>query len=216
MSEPRVVAELGRPETPEETAQRKARERALRRSRQTTRNLVASLAATLGVVVLIVLVVPRPASVTQPAVDVASAAAGQQATAGQALLAPTVPATWRSNAAELRGRGDDAAWYVGWVVGRNDYVGLSEGLPGTAEMLDAALDRADPTGVTTVQGTRWRVFDRRTLGTRAGNVAYGLSTRLGDVRLAVYGTDAGQVRTLAAAAVRDARARGVDGAAVLP
>lgn len=216
VSEPRVVAELGRPETPDETAERKARERALRRSRQTTRNLVASLAATLGVVVLIVLIVPRGGPVSQPAVDVADAAAGQEATAGQALLAPDLPSAWKANAAELRGSGDDAAWYVGWVIGANGYAGLSEGLPGTDDLLDTALDHADPTGTATLQGTPWRVFDRRSLGGDAGNVAYGLSTRLGQVRLAVYGTDARQVRALAAAAVRDARDRGLDGTAALP
>ena len=52
--ESRVVAELGRPETAEETAARKAENSRNHRSRQTVNNLVYSLLATLGIVVVIV------------------------------------------------------------------------------------------------------------------------------------------------------------------
>jgi hypothetical protein len=47
--EGRVVAELGRPETPAETAARKAESSRLHRQRQTVNNLVYSLIATLGI-----------------------------------------------------------------------------------------------------------------------------------------------------------------------
>ena len=212
---PRVVAELGRPETEDETAERKATQRALRRSRQTTRNLVLALAATLGIVVVIVLIVPRGTAPQQPAIDVSSAAAGDRATAGQALIAPAVPASWRANAAELRGRGDDTAWYAGYVIGQR-FAAFSEGVPGTDDMLDTALEQAEPTGRIELAGVPWRVYDRRTQGAAAGNVVYGLATRLGEVRLAVYGTAESDVRRLAAAAVADARAEGLDGAGALP
>lgn len=205
----RVVAELGRPETAEETAARKSRERVLRRSRQTSRNLIASLGATLGVVVLIVLIVPRGSGTHQPVIDVASVARGDEATAGQALLAPRLPSSWKANAAELRGSGDDANWYVGWVIGDDRYAGLTEGLPGDDGTIDTALDQARPTGTTRIGGLPWQVYDRRPLGSDAGNAAYGLATRIGDVRVAVYGTAAAQVRRLAGAAAADAAGRGL-------
>lgn len=213
----RVVAELGRPETPQETAERKARDRALRRSRQNWRNLVGSLVACLALVVGLILIVPRGDGVTQPAVDVRAASAQYGDTAGQPLIAPEVPSGWRANAAELRGSGDEAAWYVGYVIDGSGYAGISEGLPGTTGMLDAALKGADPTGTTTIGGLPWRVYDQRDLGRDAGNIAYGLSTRIGEVVVAVYGTgSAAQIRDLAGRVAADAASRGITGTGSLP
>ena len=56
---PRVVAELGRPETPEETAARQAENSLKHRQRQTVTNLVLALGASLLVVLALVLLVPR-------------------------------------------------------------------------------------------------------------------------------------------------------------
>lgn len=219
MNEPsgRVVAELGRPETPQETAERKARDRALRRSRQTWRNLVASLVACVGVVLVLVLIVPRGDGVEQPAIDVQQAVQQYGDTAGQPLVAPKVAAGWKANAAELRGSGDESSWYVGYVIDGAQYAGVTEGLPGTTGLLDTTLDGARPTGTTTIGGLPWRVYDRRALGRDAGNVAYGLATKVGDVVIAVYGTtSAPRIRSLAAAVATDAAARGLDGAGSLP
>lgn len=214
---PRVVAELGRPETPDETAKRKARDRALRKSRQNTRNLVASLAATVALVAAIYFAVPRSAGVEQPAVDVSAAVDQYGDTAGQPLIAPGLPSAWKPNAAELRGSGSTAIWYVGWVVGSGGYAGLSEGLPGTADVVSQAMSGSRSTGTTVIGGVPWRVYDRRDLGTDAGNVAYGLATRVGEVYVAVYGTvPAADVRALAEAAVKDARSRGLTGEGTLP
>ncbi len=63
---PAVVAELGRPETPEETAERKAENSRNHRNRQTVNNLVLSLIATVAVVALIVLFVPRGQTPSAP------------------------------------------------------------------------------------------------------------------------------------------------------
>jgi hypothetical protein len=213
----RVVAELGRPETPAETAERKATARALRRSRQTFRNLIASLAACVGLVLVIVALVPRGSGPVQPDVDVRAAVQQFGDTAGQPLLAPAVPSSWKANAAELRGSGDEASWYVGYVIGGKQYVGLTEGIPGTTGLLGSVLDGAQPTGTTRIGGLPWRVYDRRDLGSDAGNVAYGLATKIGSSVVAVYGTATPtQVRALAASVAADAAARGLDGAGSLP
>jgi hypothetical protein len=59
--QPRIVAELGRPETPEETAARKAENSRKHRENQTLRNLVFALLSSLAVVLVLVLVVGGPA-----------------------------------------------------------------------------------------------------------------------------------------------------------
>jgi hypothetical protein len=213
----RIVAELGRPETPQETAERKARDRVIRRSRQNFRNLIGSLVICLAAVVLIVLLVPRGDGVQQPAIDVASVAKQYGDTAGQPLVAPKVPASWKSNAAELRGSGDRSSWYVGYVIDGTGYAGLTEGLPGDSTLLATALDDAKSTGTTTIGGLPWRVYDRRDLGSDAGNVAYGLATRIGSVVVAVYGTaPVSEVRSLAAGVAADAASRGLTGTGTLP
>ena len=58
--EPRVVAELGRPETPQETVDRRAVASRTRRQNQNFFNLIIALLASLAVVAIIVLVVVRP------------------------------------------------------------------------------------------------------------------------------------------------------------
>jgi hypothetical protein len=61
------------------------------------------------------------------------------------------------------------------------------------------------------------VYDRRDLGSDAGNVAYGLATKVGSVVIAVYGTaPTTQIRSLAAGVATDAAARGLTGAGTLP
>jgi hypothetical protein len=62
------------------------------------------------------------------------------------------------------------------------------------------------------------VYDRRDLGAdAAGNVAYGLATKIGSVVVAVYGTtSATELRALAAAVAADAAGRGLHGAGSLP
>ena len=71
---PRVVAELGRPETPDETASRKAESSRIYRSSQNTRNLVAALLVTLAVVAVIIFAVPRGAPPAADPIDVAAVA----------------------------------------------------------------------------------------------------------------------------------------------
>jgi hypothetical protein len=214
---PRVVAELGRPETPQETFDRKARDRVLRRSRQNFRNLIGALVACLGVVVLLVLLVPRGVDPAQSDVDVRSAAQQFGDTAGHPLIAPVVPSGWKANAAELRGSGDSSSWYVGYVIDGSGYAGFSEGLPGGTALVDTAMDGARSTGTTTVGGLPWRVYDREDLGSDAGNVAYGLATKVGKVVVAVYGSgSASEVRGLAAKVAADAASRGLGTTGTLP
>ena len=68
--QPPIIAELGRPETPDETAARKAASSKAYRSSQTVRNLVAALAVTLAVVAVIIFAVPRGEPVERAPLDV--------------------------------------------------------------------------------------------------------------------------------------------------
>ncbi|MDF2441986.1 MAG: hypothetical protein JWR01_189, partial [Subtercola sp.] len=76
---PRVVAELGRPETLEETTARKAEQSRKYRANKTINNLWLSLIVCVAVVIVIVLLVPRNDSSQLQSVDYRSVATSAQA-----------------------------------------------------------------------------------------------------------------------------------------
>ena len=124
--EPPVVAELGRPETPDEKAARVAEARRRRRSNQTAKNLVLSIAASLGIVLFLVLVVVRP----DPAplvIDHLAAATEAEQSLGETVAAPIVPPTWVANRAELAGSGGVDEWTIGFITADETFIGLVQG-----------------------------------------------------------------------------------------
>ncbi|KZX22744.1 DUF4245 domain-containing protein [Rathayibacter tanaceti] len=185
---PRVVAELGRPETAEETAARKAENSRLYRQRKTVNNLVFSLLATVGAVALIVLLVPRGDTVDLASVDVPRVAAQVQLGQTQTLAVPTLPEGWKANAAELRREGGIDYWYVGLLTPKAGYIGLSQGLDADEDWVASQLDRRAATGVERIDGRAWTVFDHRDSGADTGNTPYALETTEGSSTYLVYGT----------------------------
>ena len=213
----RVVAELGRPETPEETEARVAEGRRLRRQRQNVRNLVYSLIACVVLVVVIVLAVPRGAPIQRPDVDYRSLASQSQGSVGRPLLAPATPSGWKSNVAELRTADGVTSWYVGFVLPGNRFLSYTEGIDANSTWLADQLDSAPAGGTATVGGLPWRVYDQRSLGDAAGNVAYALATRIGTTDLVVAGTASpSDVRALAASLAAQAASKGLTGTETAP
>lgn len=185
---PRVVAELGRPETPEETAARKAENSRRHRSNQTLLNLVLALAASLAVVLFLVLVVVRPDGTPPPAVNYRSDAVESQAEAGHTLAAPTLPSTWKANNDGLNTGSDGVvAWSIGLITPSQEFIGVIQGIKANPTWLANQLQAAESTGNVTIDGVRWKVYDRRTAAD-AGNFAYSLSTVTGVSSIVLHGT----------------------------
>ncbi|HEV7624549.1 MAG TPA: DUF4245 family protein [Amnibacterium sp.] len=213
----RVVAELGRPETPDETEARVAEGRRLRRQRQNARNLAYSLLVCVVLVVVIVLAVPRGTPPAQPPIDYRSLASQSQGSVDRPLLAPATPSTWKANAAELRTADGVTSWYVGFVLPKNEFLSYTEGLNGNSTWLADRLGSAPAGGTTRIGGLPWRVHDQRSLGAAAGNVAYALSTRIGTTDLVVAGTATpAETRSLAAALAAQAASKGLTGTETAP
>ncbi len=187
---PRVVAELGRPETPEETAARQAQNSRLHRQRQTTLNLVLALGASLLLVLVIVLLVPRADTAIERDVDVASVAAQAQVASDDPLAVPEMPEGWRSNAAELRTSSSDgvSAWYVGYLTPGDEYIGMNQGLDANATWVAGLLARTLASGTTTIDGVEWTVYDNRDSDDDVGNARYGLTTEAGGSTFVLLGT----------------------------
>ncbi|MGX5696309.1 DUF4245 domain-containing protein [Agromyces soli] len=188
---PRVVAELGRPETPEETAARKAENSRKHRQRQTLKNLVLALAASLGVMLVIVLLVPRSSTPLDRDVDVAAVAAQAQAGFSDELAAPELPAGWRANAAEVRSSTADevTAWYVGYLTPGDEYIGMYQAAGANPSWVSTQLARTLPTGSTAVDGIDWTVYDNRESDADdLGNAKYGLVAETGGQTVVLVGT----------------------------
>lgn len=184
---PTVVAELGRPETPEEAAERKARTSRVRRENQTLFNLVIALLASLAVVAVIILVVVRPDAAPPAPVDYRAIAA--EADASVPLAVPDLPSTWTSNSAIYTATASDgvANWYVGFITPKHQFIGMRQGVDANPTWLANQLAAATPTGSTTIAGITWNVYDRRD-AKDPGNLAYAMSTVGARSTVAIFGT----------------------------
>jgi hypothetical protein len=187
---PRIVAELGRPETPEETAARQAENALKRRQRQTVQNLVLALGASLLIVLVIVLLVPRSSAPIDRDIDVAAVAEQAQFVSDDPLAVPELPEGWRANAAELRTSTVDGvtAWYAGYLTPSNEYVGMYQGLDANPTWVAGLLARTLATGTTTIDDVEWTVYDNRDSAADVGNARYGLTTEAGGSTFVLLGT----------------------------
>ena len=201
----RVVAELGRPETPEETAERKAAFSAAYRSSQNTRNLVAALLATLAVVLIIVFAVPRGTIPPPEPIDVAAVADQVSSSEDRTVIVPAVPDTWRANSARIEGD-SVAAWTIVYVPSEaSGYLRIAQGFDADPAWPTRVLKGADASGTQTIDGIEWTVYDIPDPA-RAGNVSIALSTQAGSDTVMIYGsTDEKTVETAARAVADEVR-----------
>lgn len=197
-----IVAELGRAETPEETWARKDAARTARRQHQTAFNLVIALIASLGIVLFLVAVVVRPdTQIVDRTVDYRQVAADADVR-GVELAAPTLPKGFSANRADWTDKSGDGVdvWTVGFLTPDKQYIGLQQGVDANASWVANQLDQKPATGSTTIDGTKWTVYDRRDEGKDAGNNAYALVQTTGKYTFVLAGTaDDTSFRTLATA-----------------
>ncbi|MER3389646.1 MAG: DUF4245 domain-containing protein [Microcella sp.] len=198
-AEKRVVAELGRPETPEETAARVAESRKRRRANQSTKNLVLSLIASLGIVLFLIIVVVQQ-SPPAPPVDYQATAAEASAALGADVQAPVVPPTWTTNRADLTANGGVREWYVGFLTDTDGFIALVQGFETNPTWLDELL--RGPTGAERVEiaGIEWSLYDRRGVDA-VGNRQYALVTEATESTIVLYGTASEDEFALVATAI---------------
>ncbi|QAY60944.1 DUF4245 family protein [Microbacterium protaetiae] len=198
----RIVAELGRPETPEETATRKAESSRVYRSSQTVRNLAAALIAILAVVLLIVLIVPRGSMDESAPVDVASVANEAMSSYDRAIVVPQVPDTWRANAARVTGDATPT-WSIVYATGeKSGFLNIAQGFDADSAWDARLLSGATADGTVTIDGLEWTHYAIRD-SERAGNVSYAIATDAGTDRILVYGATDAKTAAVAATGMTD-------------
>lgn len=189
-TEPRVVAELGRPETPEETFARKAENSRKHRANQTLFNLVIATVASLGLVLFLVLVVVRPANQAPVTADYQSIAADAQTNSSEPLIAPPIPKDWYANAARLGTNSSVQSWYIGFVTqpeSAAQFIALEQGIDANETWLSIVTDGAPATGTTAIDGIEWTIYDRRS-SAATGNYAYSMSAKISESTVVLHGT----------------------------
>ena len=181
MAGPRIVAELGRPETAQETADRKAASSAAYRSSKTFRNLAAALLITVAVVAVVYFGVPRGSLREPDPVDVSAVADQVSSSIDHTLLVPTVPAEWRANAARLEGE----TWLVVYAPPKG-FVNIAQGIGVADGWAPRRLGNVSPSGSVTIDGIAW---DEYTMSgqARPDGISYALSTIAGANTVLVYG-----------------------------
>ena len=187
--QPKIVAELGRPETPAETAARKAENSRLYRSRKTINNLIYSLLVTLGLVLAIYFLVPRAEGDPNWNIDYVEQSEIASQSLGEDLLVPAMPEQWRANAAELRNatNGKVISWYIGFITPADKFIAFNEAFDADATWISNTLKDYPATGEVTIDGQKWTVYDNRSMKD-AGNVQYALVTSSGRSTIVLFGT----------------------------
>ncbi|MGF3056674.1 DUF4245 family protein [Microbacterium sp. YY-01] len=187
-SRQRVVAELGRPETPEETAARKAESSRIYRSSQTMRNLITALGVTLAVVAIIIFAVPRGEPLEPQPIDIETVAHDAQVSLDRPLVVPEAPDAWRITQAHVAG-GPVKTWNMTLApMGKEDRGFLRVTQAVEADRLWAAtpLRGTQAVGTTSIAGIEWDEY-RPANPEAVGNISYALGTQIGDDYLLVYG-----------------------------
>jgi hypothetical protein len=181
---PRVVAELGRAETPDETAARKAESSRVYRASQNTRNLVAALIVTIAVVVVIILAVPRGTPPEPEPIDVAAVAQRVSAAEDRPIIAPDTPESWRVNVASVEGDGPRA-----WTIVYADetwFLRVAQGFDADPAWPTRMLSGASVDGTVTIDGVVWDRYDIAD-PSQAGNISVALATAAGADTILLYG-----------------------------
>lgn len=183
-----IVAELGRPETPEETAARKAEFSKNYRASQNFRNLIAALLITLAVVAVVIFAVPRGERASETKVDVAAVAADVETTMGSPAIVPKLDDFWRVNAAELQG-GATVVWNITVAPAAEDergFIRIAQAFDDDSSWAPQMLNGTAATDTTRIGGLEWDVYS---LGRDTDdNVSYAIGTQAGDDYILLYGS----------------------------
>jgi hypothetical protein len=196
-----VVAELGRPETPEEEAIRRDRARRDRRARQTTFNLVIATVASVLIAAYFGILMSNQGSPGIDPVHYAAVAAEAQPGVDTPLLVPELPDGWQANRAELQtGRDGVTVWRINFLTPDHEFLALKQGIGANPSWLFDQLENTDQSGSTTVGRIDWILHE----GPADGNLAHAMSATDGESALVLYGTATEEAFATLAAAIDDA------------
>jgi Protein of unknown function (DUF4245) len=158
-------------------------------------NMVRSLLVIGALVALLVAIVPRVNTVSQPPVDVASTAAEVARSSGWPIERPEgLPEGWKATSVRyVRSTDGLMTWHAGYQSPTGNYVALEQTQDATSEWVSAQTNRAPRTGELQAGGRTWGQY------VRTGKVQNSLVEQPeGEGRLTTIVTGTGTFEELAA------------------
>ena len=125
-------------------------------------NMIRSLVVIGAIVVVLIAVVPRVNSVSQPPVDVGSVATQVATETKWPIEAPQgLPEGWKATSVRyVRSTDGLMTWHAGYQSPTGNYVAVEQTKDATAGWLAAQTNRAPRTGETQVGGRTWDTYVR--------------------------------------------------------
>lgn len=179
MARPRIVAELGRPETADEAAARKAAASQRYRSSKTFRNLIAAMIVCVAIVAVVYLGVPR-GTPQESTVDLPAAAAEATTAIGHPVVVPDAPEGWRKNSAAV----DGGIWRIVYAP-PTGFVHVSQAVGAPDTWVAQQVGGFAPTGTVTIDGIEW---DEYALPAPVAEISYALATTAGTDTILISGS----------------------------
>lgn len=123
----------------------------------TVAGVVLSMLVVGAVVAVLVAIVPRPASIEQPAVDVASSAREIAISSGLPISEPVdLPAGWKATSVRFVASTDNLmTWHIGYLTPDGGYVALEQAAEVTPDWIAAQTNRAREDGEVSINGQTW-------------------------------------------------------------
>lgn len=125
-------------------------------------NMVRSLLVVAAIVGVLIAVVPRTNSVSQPPVEVAGIAREVARESGWPIVAPAgLPEGWKPTSVRyVRGTDGLMTWHVGYQSPAGRYVAVQQTRDATDGWVEAQTNRARRTGEVQAAGRTWVTFER--------------------------------------------------------
>jgi hypothetical protein len=132
------------------------------RQRASWQSMVLSLAVVLGIVLVLLALVPRVNSVTQPPLDVGPAVAPASRELGFTPSLPQgLPEGWRATSVRVtRSTADVLMWHVGYQTPSQQYAAVQQGRDAPADWVRQQVNRAPRVGTQRVGGADWVKYIR--------------------------------------------------------
>ncbi|WP_346767626.1 DUF4245 domain-containing protein [Knoellia koreensis] len=125
-------------------------------------NLVRSLLVIVAIVVVLIAIVPRVNTVSQPPVDVSAKATEVAAETGWPIEAPQgLPDGWKATSVRyVRSTDGLMTWHAGYQSPKGNYVALEQTKDATQEWIAAQTNRPKRVGDVQAAGVTWETFER--------------------------------------------------------
>lgn len=127
-------------------------------------NMIRSLLVIGAILAVLILVVVRPSSVSQPPVEVESAATAVARDSGWPIERPVgLPEGWEATAVRnVRSTDGLRTWHAGYQTPAGNYVALEQTKDASQEWVTAQTSRAPVVGKVQAAGRSWVKYDRDT------------------------------------------------------